>query len=64
MSNAESTPNYIRITVDDQSSLYVERQRASGVKLYVQTGNTFMGLLLSEDDMARLVLWLREQRGK
>lgn len=64
MSNAESTPNYIRISVDELTSLYVERQRASGVKLYVQTGNTFMGLLLSEDDIARLVLWFSEQRGK
>ena len=49
----------IRITVGSLTSLYAERRKSGGAKVYIQVGNSFMGLDLGEFAAAAFADWLQ-----
>jgi hypothetical protein len=51
----------IRITVGSLTSLYAERRKSGGAKVYIQVGNSFMGLDLGEYAAAAFADWLQPQ---
>jgi len=54
----ENMGTAIRITVGSLTSLYAERRKSGGAKVYIQVGNSFMGLDLGEYAAAAFADWL------
>jgi hypothetical protein len=55
----ENMGTAIRITVGSLTSLYAERRKSGGAKVYIQVGNSFMGLDLGEYAAAAFADWLQ-----